>query len=205
MAFERVRSGNGQPRMVCRCEDCGRDETVCADHGSGGEAQAAKKLQAQGWTFIGKHLRCGSCSAKRRAARAAEKKAESDDANAPREPTRQQKREIMEILEDVYDVDAGCYKGGETDDTVADLLDVLPGWVARLRDEFFGPSGANADIAALREELTQALNSASAIATSFSDRLADLRAAMDGMKAMAERLAKIEKAVGPRVMRKVGR
>lgn len=63
-----------------------------------------------------------------------------------RQPTRDQKREIMAMLQDVYDPKAQRYRGAETDKTIAETLGdgILFGWVAQIREEFFGPDGNEA-------------------------------------------------------------
>lgn len=60
-------------------------------------------------------------------------------------PTLAQRREIMLMLEEVYDVDAKRYKGVETDKSVAHALGIERwGWVSEVRDGFFGPAGNEA-------------------------------------------------------------
>lgn len=208
MGFEQVRSDRGQPRVKCSCDECARVEVVAAVHGKkggDGHGQAVTKLQKQGWTYLGKTLRCPSCEAKRKAGKAMEVKSKTKGAPVhpapPREPTRAQKREIMDLLDDVYDVEAERYRRGDTDDTVADVLGVMPGWVAQLREDFFGPAGGNEEMAAL-------IGVVDDLAARVDRCLADLRAKevsplvdfKTEIDAVRRRLGAIEKAVGPRVM-----
>ena len=61
------------------------------------------------------------------------------------QPTRDQKREIMLMLQEVYDPAAKRYTGAETDQTVANALGIARwGWVSTIREEFFGPAGNEA-------------------------------------------------------------
>lgn len=69
-----------------------------------------------------------------------------------RKPTKEQKLTIISVLQDVYDMEKQRYKACETDQSVADVCEVpLWGWVTQLREEFFGPSGNEADLVAAKE------------------------------------------------------
>ncbi|WP_242407066.1 hypothetical protein [Phaeobacter sp. S60] len=122
-----------------------------------------------------------------------------------REPSRAQKREITDMLDAVYDTDGERYKAGDTDDTVADVLDVMPGWVAQLREEFFGPAGSNEDMAQLAKDVCDFLKSATEQRKAISQYAHRLDAEIGTGQKMLERLKKIEGALGPRVLSKVGR
>lgn len=203
MAFEPIRDGRGQPRVRCICDECGRDEVVAAVHGrdgSEGQGQAVSKVQKLGWSFIGKRLRCSSCESSRKVVKMADKKAAKVAVEPPREPTRAQKREIMDLLDEVYDVDAECYKRGDTDETVADVLGVMPGWVSQLREEFFGPAGGNQDMEELAKRLDAVqlkLDGALLEAQQACQVVAGLK---DEVSELLKALGAIRKAVGPRVL-----
>jgi hypothetical protein len=204
MSFEPIRAARGQPMVRCTCGDCGRDEVVRAIHGKNGhqgDGQAAAKIQKLGWTYIGKHLRCRTCEAKRKVAKVSRsKKVVSVVSTAPREPTRAQKRAIMDLLNEVYDTDEGCYCQGDTDDTVADVLKVLPGWVIQLREEFYGPSGGNEELLAMAADLKAFLEIARPSLQAHQKQSAVMVAAIEKAEGFLKRLVAIEKAVGPRVM-----
>lgn len=123
----------------------------------------------------------------------------------PRQPTRQQKREILDLLSDVYDTDQECYRRGDTDETVADVLGVMPGWVSQIREDLFGPDGSNEDMAALRTEIEQFLPKAENAMQEALQRSAALGQQIEAAQDIQRRLAKIEKAVGSRVLSKVGK
>ena len=74
-----------------------------------------------------------------------------------RQPSPKQKREIIGILEDVYDDDNKRYRGHETDKTVAETIGggVMPGWVAEIREDMFGPDGSNDEMEALLIEMRE--------------------------------------------------
>ncbi|EBA11773.1 hypothetical protein [Roseobacter sp. CCS2] len=126
------------------------------------------------------------------------------DATAPlREPTRAQKREIMDLLDDVYDTDNECYQRGDTDETIAELLNVMPGWVAALREDFFGPSGGNEDMTAFKDELRAFITSAQAVKQQSEQKLDVLGREIEKAKGFVGRLESIQRAVGPRILQKV--
>src|SRR5690606_2606021 len=106
--------------------------------------QAIRKLH--GWVQVKGALRCPACEAKRRVAVAAKQEKAVETNVAPiRQPTMEQKRQIMLLLTDAYDTAAGRYRGGDTDKTLADAIGggCMPGWVAEVREQFFGPDGGN--------------------------------------------------------------
>lgn len=74
-----------------------------------------------------------------------------------REPTREQRREIILALETVYDVQKERYTGNYTDRIVAEEIGtgVMPGWVAKIRDEAYGPAGGNEETLALLDQLAK--------------------------------------------------
>ena len=106
----------------------------------------------------------------------------------------------MDLLEDVYDVDAECYRRGDTDDTVAEVLNVMPGWVAQIREDFFGPCGSNEEIAQLKAEIEEHLSSTEQFVKKTNDLVARLEKGIAVSRQYKARLDKIEAAVGPRVM-----
>lgn len=72
-----------------------------------------------------------------------------------RQPTIEQRRQIVEMLVITYDGAAQRYKGTDTDKTISDALGngVMPGWVAEIREQNFGPAGGNEELDAIRAEL----------------------------------------------------
>lgn len=118
----------------------------------------------------------------------------------PREPTREQKREIIGLLMEVYDCEAGRYRGGETDKTVADTIGggVLPGWVAAEREDNFGPDGGSDEMEALRAELAGWRAMAETLQADCATRLDEVQQLAAQVAAMARRLDGIAVAVGPK-------
>lgn len=189
--------GRGAPRAKAVCDTCGREEVCpCSYLGADKphEGQIVKRLTQQNWSSIKGVLRCPTCEAKRKVVPMKTKTVISPEA--PRQPTRQEKREIVQMLEVAYDVSLGRYKGADTDLTVAEVLRVMPGWVAEIREDLFGPDGGNDEIEALAEDIAK-------LAAQFSTALAEFEAEVtakisSAQKDLTKRLDKVRAAVGPR-------
>ncbi len=211
--------GKGVNRARAVCDLCGREEVVTCDYArkSGvtgwvpNEGQVTRKMTGQGWAVVKGKLHCPGCEAKRKVIPMAEVQAKTQTGAGVPQPTREQKRAIIDLLQDCYDTKSGRYLRGETDTTLAAVLDLRPGWVAALREELFGPDGRNEDAEALRHELDamraeiKAREAAQAdlreALDAHGDTLAELRAQADSV---AGKLARILTAVGPHVVRKAG-
>lgn len=216
MAIEAMSRADRVPKVKAICDDCQRDEVLTCDYDHRGMnwfpdvGQARKKLGGKGWTFVKGVDRCPSCEAKRKAFKPKEqtteqqKEPEVTNVTELRKPSREQRRAIIALLDEVYDAQAGRYKGTETDVTVAEAIGggVMFGWVAEIRVENFGDSGDNeesgklaADLAALMDQAaaaqklateaqklaTEAQNAASALKLEVSR-------ALDRVNAMAKSL-----------------
>lgn len=215
--------GNHVSTARALCDECAREETIHCDYRrkSDGsfdpdEGQAIRKLTGMGWEVVKGKMLCPTCTARRKAEAAAKRaerekapKAAEPPAPGPdlRHPTREQKRQIIDLLEEVYDVEGGHYKGAETDASVAEALGdgVMPGWVAALREDLFGPDGGNVDMAALAAEIADWLASGDKYMEDLAKRQAKVTADWQRMQAevrdMAARLERIRRAVGPKAVR----
>jgi hypothetical protein len=209
--------GANKALAVCDTIGCNFQETIpCGYKGGyikgGGRlldmGSARKNIRAGGWSVLKTKVYCPTCTAiNKQPAKRKEvpMKAVSEKAvEQPRVPTRAQKREIMDMLETAYDVSAERYTGGDTDDTVADVLKVMPGWVAQIREEFFGPDGGNEDIEKLSTDIDAFLKSSNEIAKEASTAVEKLVAARREAQGMQQKLDAIKKAVGSRVIKKAG-
>ena len=56
-----------------------------------------------------------------------------------REPTRDQRRRVLEALDEVYPKAEQGYSGGMSDELLSRRLDVPRAWVSKLREELYGP------------------------------------------------------------------
>jgi hypothetical protein len=213
--------GPGAPRFRVICDGCGRDEVVAADpthrqrNGRGvSPVPVLRKMAGRGWVELKGRLRCPTCEAKRRAGSAAaaptaksKEIAMKKQVTALRAPSREQRREIVQMLELAYDVAAERYRGADTDCTIAEAIGggVMPGWVAEIRDAMFGPDGGNDEMAALLAELqgwramaqdrAKAAEDGVLALTTVLAGLAEARGQVDKMTA---RLEAIRAAVGPK-------
>lgn len=174
------------------------------------------KLQKKGWSYTNKGLLCAECSAaKVRAKTPKPQQKETEivtqllktDAPAVRQPTREQRRQIVELLNTCYDTKAERYIGTDTDKTVADCIGggVLFGWVAQVREEFFGPDGGNAEMA----ELLQSIAYQRTLVESVAEKITDIQkqvatywelhqSVVNELTALERRVVAIKIAVGPK-------
>ena len=122
-----------------------------------------KQLNKLGWSVNGKVITCPDCLSKM------EKPMVADTKQELRQPTKSQKREIMLLLNDVYDTDNERYKGTETDKSVAECLGegIMWGWVSQIREEYFGPDGNEANFAAA-EDIQQWIESSQKVIEEFN-------------------------------------
>ncbi len=202
--FTPIRDGRGVPRQECTCDSCGRVEVVAANHGkdgADGAGRAATKIQKMGWSYIGKRLRCPTCEAARKV-KDVKVKDDKTVKTEPPVPTRAQKRSIMDLLEDVYDVESECYCQGDTDETVAGVLGLPPAWIEQLREEFFGPTGANEDMQKLSVDVLKLLRASETQRRDAVAHLVKLDVTIADAKSLLDRLKAVEKAVGPRLLGK---
>lgn len=157
MTITPFRDNKGQPAATVKCDGCGATIEIKVQHERtrGGPDQvhlgnASRKLHAMGWVFTTKRQTCPACQTKAWQADTRKRDMEEPVSTtptipAPAEATREQKREIMLMLQEVYDTEKQRYKGEETDKTVAHALGIERwGWVSKIREELFGPAGNEA-------------------------------------------------------------
>lgn len=179
------------------CDACGRDDTVPCGYirttpnvSEPDKGQVIRKLTAQGWSEIKGKLLCPACEAKRKV-QASEKK----DQPVPvkdeiRTPTPKQKREIIGLLEVVYDDERKRFKDGESDKTVADAIGggVLWGWVAQVREELFGPDSRSQEIEEIRKEAARLADVVASIKSEAGKMIASAEAKIDALKDKLEKV-----------------
>jgi len=168
-----------QQIAVCACDDCGTTSTMPAKHARPGgvlghagrpemkvlsEGDVIAKLRKQGWSYNKKGLLCPECATAKASAKTTKPQAKESvivnqlpkiDPPAVRQPTREQRRQIVDLLSTCYDTKAERYVGKDTDKTVADCIGggVLFGWVAQVREEFFGPDGGNDELESILADI----------------------------------------------------
>lgn len=63
-------------------------------------------------------------------------------------------RELFELLEDAFDEKKGCYRKDMSDKAIAELTDLSPEYVAKVRREAFGEITLDPEVVTLLENLT---------------------------------------------------
>jgi len=208
------------PVAEVKCDCCGATENIRAayerkstDKFEVKEGQVILKATQKGWSQIKGTLRCPECEAKRRDAAKPQKEITVTNVlNLPkteeaRQPSRDQKREIIALLNEVYDTKVGRYTGGETDKTVAETIGggVMLGWVAQVREDLFGPDGGNDDLLELRDEVQAAIFECTAVAKQCQEDIDKAVGTLKSYNGVREKLVdiltridKLKKAVGPK-------
>lgn len=222
MSIIPVRNQKGYPRAECMCDFCDRIEVMGAKYkrtrGQGDqvdEGPLIRRLQQMGWSKIKGKIRCPICEAKRKSeaheqvksmneSRVISMQSVKSKSEAVREPTKKQRVQIFAMLAEVYDIDAGRYMQGDTDDTVAEVLGVMPGWVSEIRAAEFGPDGNNEDIDALADEIAAFRTEAVAAIKAGTEHNEKMIKALDRAADFGERLNRIRAAIGPRNQKKAG-
>lgn len=181
MSINPIERSHGAPRAEAVCDECGKSEVVTADYErrSAGkwvvnEGQVVRKITGHGWSEVkGKHY-CMTCTAKRKAFKM--EKAKVNTVTEIRKPDGKQKRLIIMALEDAYDDVKKCYRGQETDKTVAESLGngVMPGWVTAIREDMFGPAG--------NEEVMEILGKIAELAAKFDKAHSVYMAELDALR-----------------------
>lgn len=236
--------GKEMARCTCDVTGCFAVVEVAAAHGNNSgrgvkihhgirltlrnEGQVTTKLRPMGWEMVRGKLLCPEHAAARRAAAieatpttatqqevAMPKPAVVADNVAPlREPSREQKRQIIDLLGEVYDLTAQRYKGQDTDKTVAEVIGggCMPGWVAKIREDLFGPDGGNAEMEAAIAATAELQRRAEALdadaagiraeVIALERKAGDLQAEAKTLRTTAvdllKRLGAIRAAVGPK-------
>jgi hypothetical protein len=209
---------NGREMAECTCDDCGVKLSFAAQHVTSShgwkpsqakivlesDGKAIAKAQSYGWAYVKGVLRCDKCEAKRKS----KQEAPMPTVVTPnRQPTREDKRQIVELLTFSYDTTAGRYRGSDTDKTIAEVLggSVMPGWVAEIREELFGPDGGNAELDTLAAEVAKWADEFTRRAGDVDKRQADLTTALrefrdhrDQASAIVKRIEALKKAIGPK-------
>lgn len=199
MSITAIKGARGQEQAFCTCEDCGGEVTVSARHGDNrgwkaagranltlhSEAAVIESLKKLGWSHVKNRLRCDKCTENRKdkpMTPTKTREAAKPTATAPRQPTAEMEVDIIVTLSAVYDRKAKRYSGAETDATVADVIGngCMPGWVAAIRAEKFGPAG-NEEAEAIRAEIERIGNEAAKRLDELAEQLGKLSARLDAL------------------------
>ena len=203
---------HGREMARCMCDECGAVIEFPAMHGtttaraiprSGAflkPSNVAKSILARRWTIIGKQTFCTTCDAARKAPK---EKPAVTNVEPIRQPTREQKRQIIEMLTACYDTKSERYTGTETDVTIADAIGggCMFGWVAAIRDDMFGPDNGNEEHEALVADLAQWRANADKLAADMHGNLREFNESRAKVAELEKRLGAVMKALGPKAVR----
>lgn len=221
--MQALKGPRGQEMALCKCDTCAAEISVPAAHGESirgvkhnrigvrpslrSESQVLVKVNPLGWTMVKGALRCPKCEAGRKAPKEI---AMAENVTDLRQPTREQRRQIMDMLTVSYDTKAERYTGADTDKTLAEAIGggVMPGWVSAIRDEFFGPDGGNdelelltLDIKAWQAKADEGAKKAHDALMRITQQLREVNEARDQVSALVKRLEAIKQAIGPKAAR----
>jgi len=203
MTAQTINVLSGGERVLITCDACCAQISfdVRKPNGTISKRTAANSGHAmrraalsKGWSMSpGKHF-CPRCTKRRHGADEPKLKSikektmvqKTEAKQALRQPSQEQRGDIIEMLVVSYDRKAKRYKGADTDKTVADAIGggCLPGWVTEIRERDFGPTGGNEEIEAIRAEIA-------AVQADCAERAAVLGKRLDAVCA----------AIGPRAER----
>lgn len=188
------------------CDTCGHTELLTCDYeqfspqkATPDVGQAHKKLVGKGWEVVKGHLNCPACKAERKSKHRKEAEPMAQVTEI-RKPTREQKREIIALLTEVYDTKAERYRGVESDVTVAEAIGggCMFGWVAEIRDEMFGPDGRNEEHELLLADIRKWQAEADARIEQAEALLKEARVYKEQVEALAARLGHLVRIAGPK-------
>lgn len=200
--IEALDRSTGSPKAIAKCDDCGHSQYETCDYerradGSWrpNEGQVIHRLTKHGWSNVKGILRCMACTIKRKA-----EKPMPENVTQLRQPTREQKRQIIDLLSEVYDTSAERYRAAESDVTVAEAVGggCMFGWVAEIREELFGPDGRNEELEALRADIAIWMETADKLSTKSHAAIAAFDKERDRVGEFQRRLDALIKAAGPR-------
>lgn len=200
--IEALDRSTGSPKAIAKCDECGHAQYETCDYerrpdGSWrpNEGQIIHRLTKHGWTNVKGVLRCMACTLKRKA-----EKPVTENVTPLRQPTREQKRQIIELLGEVYDTEAERYRAAESDVTVADAVGggCMFGWVAEIREELFGPDGRNEELEALQADLAAWRDAADTLSTKAHSAVKAFDKEREKVAEFQRRVDVLVKAAGPR-------
>ena len=175
---------DGEPLMVweMQCSGC-ENKTVIKrprhlrlgkDIMTTSEACISKALDGLGWSYKKHlhHIKCIRCTKEEKTMPV--KTVVPMNAAPPREITREARRRIADLLEEVYLTKEGMYADSESDNTVAETLKYPRAWVSEVREMLFGDGDGNQLSSAKNRELDLLEAKVNDITKSFGDQLAKI-------------------------------
>ncbi|HEV2502358.1 MAG TPA: hypothetical protein VGV39_04750 [Mesorhizobium sp.] len=184
------------PSMFIECK-CGTGMHFKQTGATRKPPEAAEQyFRRNGWTIGARPNgdRCPVCTLRTPKAETMEKPAATP---AVAEPTREERRIVFLKIDEHYESEKVGYRAPWTDAAIARDLNVPRDWVAKVRDEHFGPGGSNADFDAFLEQVAPILADLKNLARSTAAQLEEARK-------IGERVDDIER-LAKRIEREIGR
>lgn len=177
----------GKGPIMCwpiACSKCGEMEYIQRpsylrlgkDIATTSEQCLTKALDGMGWSYKKhlKHIKCCRCTKEEKTMPV--KTTVPMKAEPPREITREARRRIADLLEEVYITNEGMYQDAESDSTVAETLKYPAAWVAQVRELLFGDGSGNQAGTAKNRELDMLESKVNDIEFSFNKQIEMIRA-----------------------------
>lgn len=128
-----------------------------------------KHYAGLGWG-IGRRLTCPECMKKKEKPKMSVVPiAKPEPVAANTDAAKKNKRLVIVALEDYFDESTKRYRDSHDDDTVAKELGLAPGFVAMVREEFYGKMAEPDEVTALRGEVSKMMAAAQALTTKLAD------------------------------------
>lgn len=158
-------------------------------------------IAAIGWRTNGGHIVCPDCIQAEREAKSARKTAPKPAAPAPTQETkpmptdnvtpiataerqpskdaRAMRRAVLEWLEQGYDTDAGRYRAGITDASIAKETGAAAQMVAKLREEFYGEAGEPPELQEARDLIEVERRALERANATIAEKVAEVKATIE--------------------------
>lgn len=172
-SIEAIRYG-GKVVLRAICGECGAVSAIETTRPPPPEAISRKFIQ-KGWALGNKPV-CPECVSKKRKVKEMTTKvtpiaiASAAAVRKPEQDIRQQRRDAHALIEMAFDIPTGAYRDDYSDDRIAKETGISKDWVAKRREEEFGPLKAPSEFQAISQEL-DALNAAAAALSKRLDNI----------------------------------
>lgn len=152
----RTRLVEGRPTefLVMSCCNCGAEEEFVNKATSPTE-YVVKRVERAGWKFMSRHHKCPECAKKEREKDMKTNNVvaiKSEPQIASKEVLKKQ-RELYDLLDSTFDVEAGRYNGGGSDEALADLTGLSKAYVAEVREAAYGPIKVDQELLKLAQRI----------------------------------------------------
>lgn len=159
--------------------------------------QVAKRMKNAGWEIGPRRQVCPLHQNERKEPQVANDETpviHSAAAPLPHEPTdkaKRAKRETVLLLDEVFDVAKGCFKGGESDESVAKTVGLATEAVVKIREDMFGPLKTPPELAGFIEELNAMKVVVNDLNREQAGKIVAIEDKMDAMRKRIENFCKM--------------